>query len=171
MSETMTVGRAAAASGLRPKAIRLYETRGLIEPAARTESGYRTYGPEDVALLTFIRRAKSLGLHLDEIRQIIDLQRGGRQPCTTVLELVDGPITEIDNTIADLHALRSALAAVRRDAKAAIREGRNAVVCTIIENTTPPAPGPNRRARNWNGRASAGCQPLMRGRGSARGSE
>ncbi len=136
MSETMTVGDAARASGLTPKAIRLYETRGLIEPAARTDSGYRTYGPDDVALLTFIRRAKSLGLRLDEIRQIIDLQRGGRQPCTTVMGLVDSRITEIDNTIADLQALRAALAAVRRDAKAAMRAGRDAVVCTIIESAT-----------------------------------
>jgi len=148
MPETMTVGRAARASGLSPKAIRLYETRGLIEPPERTESGYRTYWPDAVALLTFIRRARSLGLRLDEIRQIIDLQRGGRQPCTTVLGLVDGRIAEIDNTIADLQALRTSLAAVRRHAKAAMREGRRAVVCTIIETATSP-----RRARNLGPRA------------------
>ena len=139
MPETMTVGQAARASGLSPKAIRLYETRGLIEPAARTESGYRTYGPDDIGLLTFIRRAKSLGLRLDEIRQIIDLQRGGRQPCTTVLALVDSRITEIDTAIADLQALRASLAAVRRDAKAAMREGRRAIVCTMIESATTPS--------------------------------
>src|SRR5918995_425705 len=147
MSETMTVGQAARAGGLSPKAIRLYETRGLIEPAPRTVSGYRTYGPDDVALLTFIRRAKSLGLRLDEIRQIIDLQRGGRQPCTTVLALVEGRITEIDNTIADLQALRTSLAAVRHDAKTAMRQGQHAVVCTIIESAPAPGPGPKRTRR------------------------
>lgn len=136
MPATMTVGDAARASGLTPKAIRLYETRGLTEPAVRTASGYRSYGPDDVALLTFIRQAKALGLHLDEIRQIIDLQRGGHQPCTTVLELVDGRIAEIDDTIADLHALRASLAAARRDARAALRQGRHAVICTIIESAT-----------------------------------
>lgn len=73
MPETMTVGQAATASGLSPKAVRLYEKRGLIGPVERTDSGYRTYSADDVALLTFIRRAKSLGLRLDEIRQIIDL--------------------------------------------------------------------------------------------------
>lgn len=146
MDETLTVGQAARASGLTPKAIRLYETRGLIEPAERTESGYRTYGPDDVALLTFIRRAKSLGLRLDEIRQIIDLQRGGRQPCTTVLGLVDGRIAEIDNTIAELQALRTTLAAVRRHAKTAMRQGQHAVVCTIIESTTSPGRAPKSKA-------------------------
>ena len=146
MSETMTVGQAARASGLSPKAIRLYETRGLIEPAPRTVSGYRTYGPDDIAVLTFIRRAKSLGLRLDEIRQIIDLQRGGRQPCTTVMGLVDSRIAEIDAAIADLQALRAALAAVRRDAKTAMREGRRAVVCTIIESATTPRRAPSRRS-------------------------
>lgn len=136
MPETMTVGQAATASGLSPKAVRLYEKRGLIGPVERTDSGYRTYSADDVALLTFIRRAKSLGLRLDEIRQIIDLQRGGSQPCTTVLGLVDARIAEIDGTIADLQALRTTLAALRRDAKAAVQEGQDAVVCTIIENAT-----------------------------------
>lgn len=138
MAETMTVGQAARASGLSPKAIRLYESRGLIEPAERTQSGYRTYRPDDVALLTFIRQAKSLGLRLDEIHQIIDLQRGGLQPCATVLGLVDAHIAEIDNTIADLHALRASLDAVRRDAETAMRDGRHAVVCTIIETASEP---------------------------------
>lgn len=151
MPETMTIGQAAAASGLTPKAIRLYETRGLIEPAARTESGYRTYGPDDVALLSFIRRARSLGLRLDEIGQIIDLQRGGRHPCATVLELVDGRIADIDTTIAGLHALRTTLAAVRDDAEAAMQDGRSAVVCTIIESATP-----HRRATTDNRRRAAG---------------
>lgn len=136
MPELMTVGQAARASGLSPKAIRLYESRGLIAPAERTASGYRTYRSDDVALLRFIRQARSLGLRLDEIHRIIDLQRGGRQPCTTVLQLVDGHIAEIDDTIADLQTLRATLAAVRRDADTAMREGRNAVVCTIIESTT-----------------------------------
>lgn len=38
-----TVGAAARAAGLSAKAVRLYETKGLLPPAQRTQAGYRTY--------------------------------------------------------------------------------------------------------------------------------
>ncbi len=80
----ITIGQAARRSGLSPKAIRLYEAKGLLDAADRTPSGYRTYTDEDVAVLRFIRQAKSLDLRLNEIRDVIDLQRGGARPCQTV---------------------------------------------------------------------------------------
>lgn len=81
--QTLTVGQAARASGLTPKAVRLYEARGLIPPPHRTEAGYRLYRDEDVATLRFIHRAKTLGLTLDEIRNVLDLQRDGQPPPAT----------------------------------------------------------------------------------------
>lgn len=129
-----TIGQAARRSGLSPKAIRLYETRGLLETADRTPSGYRTYTDEDVAVLRFIRQAKSLDLRLDEIREVIDLQRGGAQPCQTVLGLLDRHITDIDRTIADLRALRTTLARARSSAKASTENGNEGVVCQIVES-------------------------------------
>ncbi len=101
-SRTITVGQAAEKSGLSPKAIRLYETRGLLAPTQRTEGGYRTYCQHDVALLRFIRQAKSLGLTLEEIKQIIDLERQGTQPCSTVLGLLEAHIEQIDQRIDEL---------------------------------------------------------------------
>ena len=40
----MNIGQAAAATGVTAKRIRYYEQIGLIEPAARTDSGYRHFG-------------------------------------------------------------------------------------------------------------------------------
>ena len=133
-SGSLTIGRAARLSGLSAKAIRLYETRGLLDPAERTESGYRTYSARDVEVLRFIRQAKSLGLHLHEVRAILDLQRQGAQPCDTVLDLVESHIREIDRTMSDLHALREALVRVREAAKESSSRGEDAVVCCIIES-------------------------------------
>lgn len=133
-TQTVTVGRAARRTGLSEKAIRLYESRGLLETAERTEAGYRTYSDEDIDVLLFIRQAKALGLRLEEIKDIIDLQRGGAQPCQKVLQLVDSHITEIDRTITDLKALRSSLVNARRAAEEGDRNGDLAVVCRIIES-------------------------------------
>ncbi len=134
---TITIGRAARRSGLTPKAIRLYERRRLLDPAKRSESGYRTYSERDVDVLSFIRQAKTLGLRLDEVRDIIDLQRQGAQPCTKVLDLVEGHIREIDRTMADLRALRRALDGARKSAKMSSLLGQDAVVCRIIESPVP----------------------------------
>ena len=78
---TWTVGKAARAAGLSAKAVRLYEAKGLLPEAPRTESGYRTYTDDDITVLRFIRQAKTLGLSLGEIRDILDLRRGGTTPC------------------------------------------------------------------------------------------
>jgi MerR family transcriptional regulator, copper efflux regulator len=132
----ITIGQAAKRSGLSPKAIRLYESKGLLEAVDRTASGYRNYTNEDVAVLRFIRQAKSLDLRLDEIRDVIDLQRGGAQPCQTVLALLDRHITDIDRTIADLRALRTSLARARSTAKTSSRNGQDGIICQIVESQT-----------------------------------
>src|SRR6266851_2095528 len=86
---TWTVGKAAQAAGLSAKAVRLYEAKGLLPAAERTGAGYRTYTDDDITVLRFIRQAKTLGLSLGEIRDIIDLRRGGTAPCQHVVALLD----------------------------------------------------------------------------------
>ena len=130
----VTVGQASRRTGLTEKAIRLYESKGLLNLAERTEAGYRTYTDADIDLMRFIRQAKALGLRLEEIKNIIDLQREGAQPCQKVLQLVDAHLSEIDRTMADLKALRRSLTSARRAAAESSRQGDSAVVCRIIES-------------------------------------
>jgi len=59
MMQLVTVGSAAEQTGLSAKAIRLYERKGLLAEAERTEAGYRLFTPDDIAVLHFIRRAKT----------------------------------------------------------------------------------------------------------------
>ena len=131
----MTIGEAAELAGVSAKAVRLYERRGLVEPAERTAAGYRTYGARDIAVLRFIRQAKAVGLRLEEIGRILDLDRAGKQPCSTVVRLLDQRLADIDRTLADLTALRATLTNARRRADAAMRSGREAVVCRVIETS------------------------------------
>ncbi|MGQ0573603.1 MAG: MerR family transcriptional regulator [Pseudonocardia sp.] len=132
--QPMTVGRAAALAGLSPKAVRLYEHRGLLPTAERTESGYRLFTADDLDVLHFIRQAKALDLTLDEIKDVLDLQRGGEQTCARVTSLLDEHLAGIDRKLADLRLLRRALRTARRAADTAMSEGCDAVVCRIIEH-------------------------------------
>jgi DNA-binding transcriptional MerR regulator len=65
----MRIGEAAAATGTTPRALRLYEARGLLRPPPRTPSGQREYGPAEVARVRVIRTLLALGLTLEDIRR------------------------------------------------------------------------------------------------------
>lgn len=132
-----TIGQAAAATGLSAKAIRLYERKGLLREADRTEAGYRLFDDDDLAVLGFIRQAKTLGLTLPEIKDTLDLQRGGAAPCSRVTAMLDRHIADIDARLNDLRRLRRDLTAARRSARTASRRGDDAVVCRIIETAQP----------------------------------
>jgi DNA-binding transcriptional MerR regulator len=144
---TWTVGKAAQAAGLSAKAVRLYEAKGLLPAAERTEAGYRLYSDEDITILRFVRQAKTLGLSLAEIRDILDLRRGGVPPCRHVVALLDERIREVDRTISELRQLRRTLAGTRSHAKQHQTEHTDGV-CGIIEHaaritsTDPGTPVP-----------------------------
>lgn len=62
----MRIGELARRTATTPKAIRLYEARGLLGPVARTGS-YRHYAEAQVARVQLIRRAQALGFGLAEL--------------------------------------------------------------------------------------------------------
>jgi DNA-binding transcriptional MerR regulator len=69
--------------GVSVKALRVYESWGLVEPA-RTEAGWRAYGPEQMARLHQVLALKRLGLPL---KAITDLLAGRMKALDTVLRV------------------------------------------------------------------------------------
>ncbi|UGY92414.1 heavy metal-responsive transcriptional regulator [Streptomyces gobiensis] len=131
----LTIGQAARAAGVTRKAVRVYEAKGLLPEAERSTAGYRLYDQADVELLTFIRRARTLGLHLDDIRSILSIKNGGAPPCAAVRDVLDARLAEIDTAVSELLALRESLVATRQGAEAC--DDASAVVCAIIEESSP----------------------------------
>jgi MerR family copper efflux transcriptional regulator len=135
---TMIVKAAADAAGVSPKAVRLWESKGLLPQAERTDAGYRLFTNDDITVLRFIRQAKALDLTLTEIKDILDLQRHGATPCGQVTALLDAHITEIDRKLGDLRAMRRTLVEAGRAARASQRRGEDAAICQIIETARAP---------------------------------
>src|SRR5260370_22479213 len=68
------MGKVAALGEIIMDTLRYYEREGLIEPADRTESGYRLYGKESARRIHFIKQAQHCGFTLTEIRNLLVLR-------------------------------------------------------------------------------------------------
>jgi len=69
----MQIGEVAQRTGLTQRAMRYWESRGLLEPPQRLEGGFRLYSGQDVARLERIVELKRLlGFSLEEIKQIME---------------------------------------------------------------------------------------------------
>ncbi|BBX73621.1 heavy metal-responsive transcriptional regulator [Mycobacterium shinjukuense] len=128
----LSIGELAASTGVSRKALRVYEERGLIDPPARSANGYRHYDPAVAVRVVFIRRARALGLRLNEIRQVLAVHSAGAEPCAAVIAALTQRITEIDRVTAELASLRADLVESIDHARRA-RKTTDATVCPIIE--------------------------------------
>ena len=106
----MLIGELAQAGGTIAKALRFYEQAGLLPEPGRTPGGYRDYGPDVLGRLDFIRRSRTAGLTLAQIREVLDLRDGGAAPCEHVQSLLTQRLEDLDAQIAELTALRATVA-------------------------------------------------------------
>jgi MerR family copper efflux transcriptional regulator len=105
----MNIGTVAEKSGVPPKTIRYYETIGLIEAAERRPNGYRAYSELDMQTLHFIKRARSLGFSVEEVRGLLDLWRDKARSNADVKALANRHVKALDRKIDALRAMRGVL--------------------------------------------------------------
>lgn len=130
----MKIGELGKATGLTTKTIRFYEAEGLLPDPGRTNSGYRVYRRDDAKRLEFIRKAKRLGLSLEEIRGILLLHDRREPTCVHVRLLLDQKLAQIAKVITDLQEFHSELATIRDRAGATLDCGPSGGrICGIIE--------------------------------------
>ncbi len=100
-------------TGLTRKALRHYESLGLVEPVARTDAGYRLYDAESLRRIELVNRAKVLGLSLAEANEFIHVADGccgENHPQLAVL--VQGKLAETEQRISELRSLGETLRGV-----------------------------------------------------------
>ena len=107
MHELMTIGKAAEESGLSSDTIRYYERLQLLRRPRRSPGGYRLYDDNALDRLRLIRRARSIGFSLTEIRILFGRNHSG--DCTAVRAVLGTKIRELDERIAAMSSFRDAL--------------------------------------------------------------
>ena len=109
----MRIGELAKAAHIPKKTIRYYESVGLMANTRREANGYRRYQQRDLDNLIFIRRCRELGISLQHIKQLVDLQGNTGAPCRSVDKIIDQQLEKVRHTLKELKALEQTLSALR----------------------------------------------------------
>ena len=105
----MNIGIVAKQSGVAAKTIRYYESVGLLPKPNRSASGYRQYGSNDIQVLRFIQRARSLGFAVRDVEDLLELWRNQERASADVKALANRHIKEIDFRMHQLQEMRDSL--------------------------------------------------------------
>jgi DNA-binding transcriptional MerR regulator len=109
--------------GISTRAIRFYESKGLISP--ERVGGTRVFRRRDRARLILILRGKRLGFSLRDIGEYLSLYDADRAHAVQahrLIELVDNRMTKLEQQMQDLKATISELAELRKLAEERIAQ-------------------------------------------------
>jgi MerR family transcriptional regulator, copper efflux regulator len=105
----LDIGRASTASGVSVKMIRHCEAIGLLKDVARTHANYRVYNDRDVHTLRFIKRARTLGFSVDDIRELLSLWQNKSRPSASVKKIAAGHMEDLERKIAEMQSMLTTL--------------------------------------------------------------
>ncbi|GLW08087.1 MerR family transcriptional regulator [Microtetraspora sp. NBRC 13810] len=111
----MRIGALAERVGVSTRALRYYEEKGLLIPG-RTPAGYRVYTDEHAATVRRIRILLAAGLNTDLVREILPCMVDDGEflapGCVDLVAEFERERRRIDDRIAELHDVRSALTGI-----------------------------------------------------------
>jgi len=104
-----TIGRIAAQVGISADTLRYYEKEGLLQPAKKSDAGYRLYDADAVRRLHFIKHAQHCGFSLAEIRELLTLKNSDAACCRDVRNVAIQKKLQLEHKLRALHAMSQAL--------------------------------------------------------------
>jgi DNA-binding transcriptional MerR regulator len=117
--ELFGIAEIAAEFGISTRAIRFYESKGLLSP--RRINGARVLDRRDRARLTLILRAKAIGSSLETIKQYLDLYgahgEGRAGQLKFVIERTEAAIEELEARKAHIETTLAELRVINRTSR------------------------------------------------------
>lgn len=103
------IGALSEHSDCKVETIRYYEQIGLMPEPPRSAGGHRVYSGRHLKRLRSIRRCRSLGFTLDQIRELLGLLDGGAWSCKRVRGITLNHLGHIREKLADLEQMEAVL--------------------------------------------------------------
>jgi MerR family transcriptional regulator, copper efflux regulator len=101
----VNIGEASNATGVSAKMIRYYESIGLIRAPLRTGSNYRVYGEDEVHVLRFVKRARTLGFSVEETATLLGLWQDKTRASAEVKDIATSHVAALETKIAELQGM------------------------------------------------------------------
>jgi DNA-binding transcriptional MerR regulator len=109
----MRIGELASHAGTTTRALRYYESQGLIR-SRRSANGYREYDDGDLRMVREILSLQAVGFALEETRPFIECLRAGHETgdsCPDSIAVYRRKLSEVDACIDRMGSVRKELAA------------------------------------------------------------
>ncbi|TAJ30571.1 heavy metal-responsive transcriptional regulator [Bosea sp. (in: a-proteobacteria)] len=105
----LTIGKLAALAEVSVDTLRYYEREKLIDPADRSESGYRLYDKDSARRIHFIKQAQHCGFTLAEIRELLILRSRDAACCGDVRKHAIEKKLQLEHKIRAMKSMSKAL--------------------------------------------------------------
>jgi Cu(I)-responsive transcriptional regulator len=125
----LDIGRASKATNVSVKMIRHYEAIGLLPRIARTMANYRLYGSSEIHMLRFIKRARTLGFSMEDIKELVGLWQNRSRSSASVKKIASKHTDALKLKIAELEAMVDSLEHLSKHC-----HGDHRPDCPIIED-------------------------------------
>src|SRR5690348_7401849 len=106
----LSIGAVAKRAGVAVDTVRYYERRGVLPRAERRRSGYRSFRPQAVDRILFVKELQAIGFSLDEIVEVLRLADRDTASCASVRGYAQATLDRIEAKITALTATRDRLA-------------------------------------------------------------
>lgn len=139
----MRIKELANTAGVPADSVRHYEKVGLLEPAARSDNGYRRYTAADLQRLRFIANCRALDMSLQEIRELLQALERADDDCSGVGRVVAGHLAHVRDRMTGLRALERQLVQLL----AACHRGEPLDCCALVQGLSRASPASAKRPR------------------------
>lgn len=103
----LRIGQVALQSGIPIKTLRYYDELGLLRSPTRSTGGFRLFSTEVFERLSLIKGAQSLGLNLQEIKELLQICEQRECPCEATRQKLESLMQSIDRRIDQLQFLEA----------------------------------------------------------------
>ena len=146
MASALRIGELASAANVTTDEVRYYERLKILPRAGRTRAGYRLYSEEDVERLRFIKQAQSLGLSLDEVKELLPGRGAGLAECQRIRDILASKLAELETKISEMRRFRKTLATYLGQCEEALA-GKRGDCCPVLFEITHTAQTVPRKAK------------------------
>lgn len=122
--------------GIDSETLRYYENEKLISQPKRLENGYRFYTDESISEIKFILHCRSLGIGLEEIKVLKNIQNDSID-CSRAKEIIEDNIELIEKKMKELKKLKSQLKALSESCS----KPSSAKDCAIVKSLNRASQG------------------------------